>query len=46
MGKKGGRSGSYEDWTVPDLRRRAKELGVHGYSGKPKRELIKLIRNH
>ena len=46
VGKKGGRSGSYEDWTVPDLRRRAKELGLHSYSGKPKRELIKLIRNH
>jgi len=46
VAKKGGRSGSYEDWTVPDLRRRAKKLGVRGYSDKPKRELIKLIRNH
>jgi hypothetical protein len=46
VGKKGGRSGSYEHWTVADLRRRAKELGVRGYSDKPKRELIKLIRNH
>ena len=46
VGEKGGRSGSYEDWAVPDLRRRAKELGVRGYSDKPKRELIKLIRNH
>ena len=46
VGKKGGRSGSYEDWKVPNLRQRAKELGVRGYSGKPKLELIKLIRNH
>ena len=46
VGKKGGRSGSYEDWTVPDLRRRARELGVRGYSDKPKPELIKLLRNH
>lgn len=46
VGKKGGRSGSYESWTVPDLRKRAKELGLSGYSGKSKRELISLIRNH
>jgi Rho termination factor, N-terminal domain len=46
VGKRGGRSGSYEAWTVPDLRRRAKELGLTGYSRKSKRELISLIRNH
>jgi hypothetical protein len=45
VGRKGGRSGSYDSWTVPDLRRRAKELGLSGYSGKSKRELINLIRN-
>ena len=46
LGEKGGRSGSYESWTVPDLRKRAKELGLTGYSDKSKRELIRLIRNH
>ena len=34
------------DWTVPDLRRRAKELGLDGYSGKRKSELISMLRNH
>lgn len=42
----GGESGSYDDWTVADLRRRAKELGLKNYSGKKKSELIDLLRNH
>lgn len=46
VGKRGGTSGDYEDWTVPELRRRAKELGVTGYSGKRKSELISMLRNH
>ncbi len=46
MGRKGGESGDYEDWTVPELRRRAKELGLTGYSGKRKKELITTLRNH
>ena len=32
--KKGGKSGSYDDWKVEDLRKRAKELGMSGYSGR------------
>ena len=36
VGKKGGKSGSYDDWTVDDLRKRAKDLGLSGYSGKNK----------
>ena len=44
VSRKGGESGSYGDWTVPELRKRAKELGVHGYSGLPKAELIAKIR--
>ena len=43
---KGGRSGSYDDWKVDDLRRRAKELGLKNYSGKKKSELISMLRNH
>lgn len=45
VGRRGGESGSYEDWTVPDLRRRAKELGLRGYSGKRKGELITALRD-
>jgi hypothetical protein len=46
VGRKGGKSGDYDDWTVPDLRQRAKELGVSGYSGKRKSELISMLRDH
>ncbi|HBS74617.1 MAG: Rho termination factor [Microbacterium sp.] len=46
VGRRGGASGSYEDWTVDDLKKRAKELGLSGYSDKRKAELISLLRNH
>jgi hypothetical protein len=46
VGRKGGTSGDYEDWTVEQLRKRAKELGLTGYSGKRKSELISALRNH
>ncbi len=36
VGRKGGESGSYDDWTVAELRGRAKELGLTGYSDKKK----------
>ena len=45
VGKEGGKSGSYDDWKVEDLRRRAKELGMSGYSGKNKSELVTMLRN-
>ena len=46
VGRKGGEAGSYEDWTVDDLRQRAKELGLSGYSGKRKGALIEMLREH
>ena len=46
VGSKGGQSGSYEDWTVDELRKRAKELGLTNYSSKTKSELIKALRDH
>ena len=45
IGARGGRAKDYEDRTVEELRRRAKELGLRGYSGKRKRELIDMLRN-
>jgi hypothetical protein len=46
VGRKGGKSGSYDDWTVPELKKRAKQLGISGYSGKRKSELVSALRNH
>jgi hypothetical protein len=46
VGRKGGKSGDYDDWTVPHLKARAKELGLSGYSGKTKAELVSMLRNH
>jgi len=46
VGRKGGKAGDYDDMSVPELRKRAKELGLRGYSGKRKGELISELRNH
>lgn len=46
VGRKGGKAGDYADWTVSHLRSRAKELGMHGYSGKKKSDLISMLRKH
>jgi hypothetical protein len=45
-GRKGGTSSSYEDWTVDELKKKAKEVGLTGYSSKRKGELIDALRNH
>jgi Rho termination factor-like protein len=46
VGRKGGKSGDYEDWTVEDLRRRAREIGIEGRSKMAKADLIAALRNH
>lgn len=45
LGRKGGMSSDYEDWTVPELKDKAKDIGLTGYSKKRKPELIKALRN-
>ena len=46
VGRKGGKSAPYTDWTVPELKKRAKELGISGYSGPTKDKLVAKLRNH
>jgi hypothetical protein len=45
VGSTGGRAGDYDDWTVADLRGRAKEIGLTGYSRLTKAKLIDALRN-
>ena len=45
VGRKGGKAGDYDEWSVAELRDRAKELGMTGYSTLRKGELISKIRN-
>ena len=46
VGRKGGKAGDYDDWTVDHLRRRAGEIGIEGRSRMNKSELIKALRDH
>jgi len=46
VGKRGGNAEDYEDRTVAELRERAKELGLTGYSKLHKDQLIHELRNH
>ena len=46
VGKRGGNAEDYDERTVDELRERAKELGLKGYSDKRKDELIEMLRNH
>jgi hypothetical protein len=45
VGRKGGKSGDYDDWTVQKLRKRAAEIGVTGRSTMTKSQLISALRN-
>ncbi len=46
VGRRGGKAGSYDDWTVEKLRKRAAEIGIEGRSGMRKGQLIDALRNH
>lgn len=46
VGSKGGHAENYEDRTVDELRGRAKELGLKGYSKLTKAQLIDKLRDH
>jgi len=45
-GRRGGESGSYEEWSKEELRERAKEIGIEGRSDMNKGELVEALRNH
>ena len=46
VGRRGGKAGDYEEWTVDKLRKRAAEIGIDGRSSMKKNQLIKALRNH
>ena len=46
IGRRGGKAGDYEDWTVDELHERAAELDIEGRSSMSKDELIDALRNH
>jgi len=46
VGRKGGLSGDYDDWTKAELMKRAREIGIRGRSSMNKSQLIDALRNH
>ncbi|HEY1915476.1 MAG TPA: Rho termination factor [Streptosporangiaceae bacterium] len=46
VGRRGGKSGSYDDWSKEDLVKRAREIGIKGRSKMTKKELVKALRDH
>ena len=46
VGRKGGKSGSYDDWSKEALVKRAREIGIEGRSRMNKSQLVSALRNH
>jgi hypothetical protein len=46
VGRKGGKSPSYDDWSKADLLGRAREIGIKGRSTMTKPQLVNALRNH
>src|SRR5580765_4011853 len=45
VSRKGGKAGSYDDWTVAQLRKRAAELEIPDRSSMRRAQLIRTMRN-
>lgn len=45
VGREGGKSDAYEEWTADELRDRARELDIEGRSSMNKEELIEALRD-
>jgi hypothetical protein len=46
VGRKGGKSPSYDDWSKEDLLKRAREIGIKGRSSMTKPQLVRALREH
>ena len=46
VSRRGGKSGSYEDMPVDELRKRAAKVGIEGRSTMNKGELVEALRDH
>jgi hypothetical protein len=46
VGRKGGKSPAYDEWSKKDLLDRAREIGIKGRSKMTKPQLIKALRDH
>lgn len=46
VGKRGGSSPSYSEWSKEALVKRARELGISGRSSMNKSQLVSALRNH
>ena len=46
VGRKGGKSSSYDDMTKDQLMKRAREVGISGRSSMSKSQLVSALRNH
>jgi hypothetical protein len=46
VGKRGGRSRPYDDWSKSDLIARARDLGIKGRWSMSKSQLVSALRHH
>ena len=46
VGRNGGESPSYDDWSKRDLEKRARELDIRGRSSMTKKQLVDALRHH
>ena len=46
VGRRGGKSPAYDEWTKDDLMKRAREIGIKGRSSMTKQQLISALRDH